>query len=719
MPSLFRPIVLGLIALSTLLASLHATGQDRQPTNNELLDDFRHYVITRQDMLAEASGAALLNRGLSPEEFVGLVEDSRFGVEGFENAVRKGLFIDRVEHIAAQLEQLYEQGKRDKGRNPDEIARNISLLGSNQRGRILATQRLQFAGEYALPQLLQVLLAKTNPALEAEVERLLVGMGADVVAPLSAALPLVDPVVQERLAGVLGRTQHPAALAPLYELAVTTDNPTVRAAAERAVARVAGSFNPNLAVSDLYVLLAEDYYDHSRSLTRFPNELHQLIWTFDPAMGLYATPVRTEVFHETKAMMLAEKALELDPTNHRAVSLWIAANFSREIDTPAKYENPIYASDRRDALYFAVAAGPRVTQDVLDLALNDRDTPLARRAIQALRRSAGGAGLWEGLGGSRPLLDALSYPDRRVQYEAALALGAANPVEPFPGADRVTPLLASAIRDAAARFAVVVARDINRQQEIATILQEEAYEVLAPASSLDAASAAIAEAPGVDLLVVDGLTPLVESTINEARAHTKLRATPILGILPVSGWSEVHFRYEDDPLTEVRREGISDEQLRESTRQLVVEAAGPMITEEEARRYALDSLSVLRNLAISGSSSLSVSDAALPLITALESSEGDVRLEVADVLARIGQRRAQVALMEAALEAEGDERIALLDKVTRSAKTFGNQLERRHINRLVELTSHQDTAVATAAAALMGALNLQSGEILDLILAGR
>lgn len=718
MPSLFRTILFLVIAGVTLISPL-AEAQDRAPTNSELLDDFRHYVITRQDQLAEASGAALLSRGLTPEEFVGLVEDSRFGLEGFENAIRKGLFIDQVESIAAQLEQLYQQGRKDKARNPDEIARNINLLASNQRGRILGRQRLQFAGEYATPQLLQVLVAKSDPALEAEVERILVSMGADAVAPITAALLAVDPVLQERLAGVLGRTQHPAALAPLYELAYSTDVPTVKVAAESAIARISGSFNPNLQLTDLYALLAEDYYDHSRSLTRFPNELHQLVWSFDPSLGLYATPIRTEVFHEARAMELAEQALEFDPTNSRAVSLWVASNFSREIDTPEGYDNPMYPADRRDALYFAVAAGPRVTQDVLARALEDRDTPLARRAIQALRRSAGGAGLWDGLGGSRPLLDALSYPDRRVQYEAALALGAANPVEPFPGAERVTPLLASAIRDAATRFALVVTPGVERQQMITNLLSNEGYTVLPAASSLADASSTIAEAPGVDLIVVEGRTPLVEQTINDARASSKLRAAPILGVLPAAGWSELHFRFENDALTEVRREGISDDQMLESARQLVLEASGPLITEDEAQRYAFDSLAVLRDLAISGSSSLSVSDAALPLIGALESTSGEVRLEVADVLARIGQRRSQIALMDAALDASGDERVALLEKVTRSAKAFGNLLEDRQVNRLVDLTSADNAEVATAAAALMGALNLQGGEILDLILVSR
>ena len=719
MPSPLRSLLFGLCLCASLLATPAASAQDSEPTPNELLDDFRHYVITRQDELAESVGVALLNKSLTPEQFVGLVEDSRFGAEGFEQSIRRGLFIGSVESVAAQLEQLYQQGRRDKARNPDEIAKNINLLGGNQRGRILATQRLQAAGEYAVPQLLQVLLAKRNPDLEAEAERVLVALGADAVAPLSAALLEVDPTTQARLAVILGLTRHPAALAPLYELAASTDNSDVRTAATRAISRIAGEYNPGLSLSDLYRLLAEDYYDHSQSLTRFPGEEHQLAWSFDPALGLYATPIRTEVFPDVRAMQLAEKALALEPTNGRAVSLWIAADFKREIDTPEGYKDPIYGAGRRDALYFAVAAGSAITQEVLARALADRDTPLARRAIRALRVSAGGAGIWSGSGSVRPLLDALAYPDRRVRYEAALAIGAANPVEPFDGADRVTPLLASAIRDAGARFAVVITPEIDIQPEWAYRLHSAGFTVLAPTKTLADAAPEIADSPGVDLIVVQGSTKVVQGVLNAVRADPRLRATPILGVLPVAGWNELRFRYQNDPLTTVRREGLDDAQLSDAVASLTRGASGPAITQEQAHEYAMDALGVLRDLAISGSSSLSVTDAATPLIAALDDTEGDVRMRVADVLARIGERRAQVALMDAALDAAGDEQVALLEKVTRSAKTFGDMLEKRHVRRLAKLANSDENAVATAAAALMGALNLQTGEIRDLILAVR
>jgi HEAT repeat protein len=55
---------------------------------------------------------------------------------------------------------------------------------------------------------------------------------------------------------------------------------------------------------------------------------------------------------------------------------------------------------------------------------------------------------------------------------------------------------------------------------------------------------------------------------------------------------------------------------------------------------------VLRDLAVSSSPVFNVGDAALPLIAALPESAGKTKLDVAEVLARINQKRTQVAVME-------------------------------------------------------------------------
>lgn len=706
------------VAAPAVPANAQDQNQAQQDKSNEqLLADFNHWVLIRKDDLAQAAAKALLDRGLEPVEFVGLVEDSRGGEDRFTTAIRQAMLVEGIEPLAAQLQNLFEQGRLDRARDPQRIAENIDLLDGNQRARMLARERLAFAGEYAVPQLFEVLQERRNQTLEAEVQRLLVEMGADAVAPLTAALLKVEPVVQRRLATVLGRSGQRAALPYLFELAKTAEIEPVRHQSRRAVERIMGDFNPDLSPAELYLILAESYYDHSRSLTRFPDESHQLLWTYEPQTGLYSTPIRTEVYHEARAMEICQRALSMDPSHREALSLWLAANFSREIDQPQGYDNPAYGGDRRDATYYAVAAGPGATQSVLARALADRDTPLARRVIRALRRSAGGAGVWRDFASSKPLIDALSYPDRRVQYEAALALGAANPADDFPGTERVVPTLANAVRNAQDRFAVVLSRDLDRQQDLAEILQNEDYTVLPPGETLSDIRPAIAEAPGVDLILTDLLTDQTRQTIQRARRDPKLRAAPVLALLPGTGYLELRSRYQGDALTEVRRLGVSDQQLIESARSLVREAAGPPVTEQQAEQYATEALRILAELAMGESPAFNLADAARPLIAALDETTGEVRLRVADVLARIGEQRTQRAVVAAALHAQGEQRVRLLQAAARSARRFGNMLQRRQVDRLIKLAEDAPTTdEATAAAALMGALNLQGDQVLPLIL---
>jgi hypothetical protein len=75
--------------------------------------------------------------------------------------------------------------------------------------------------------------------------------------------------------------------------------------------------------------------------------------------------------------------------------------------------------------------------------------------------------------------------------------------------------------------------------------------------------------------------------------------------------------------------------------------------------------------------------------------------------------------MDAALNAQGDEQIALLGKMSESAKRFGNQLEPRQVQRVVDMASNAPGATATAAAALMGSLNLSNNNLIPLILGQR
>jgi HEAT repeat protein len=676
------------------------------------LQDFIHFTRIGRYDAAASYARQLLDAKLPATKFVDLVEGSG-EQDRFEEALGRAERIPDVESLVAQLRQLYTRGKLDRVRDPQEIKRNIALLTGIAQHKLLGRERLAAAGEYAVPQLLDALLQGADVELSVQAGNLLADMRSQSIIPLCTALPDLDPTGQEKVVDVLARIEYRTSAPFLADLRNSTKSDSVRRACDRALTRLGIG---ETSVQALYTSLADGYYRQKAELTSFPGEVHQILWTYKPQIGLFMTAIRTEVFHQAMAMRLCERSLTIQGAgNDPALALWLASNFSREIHTPQGYENPAYPSTRRDAMYFAVAAGAPLGQQVLGRALDDKDTPLARRAIAAIEKTAGGAALWGG-GARRPLLEALQYPNRRVQYEAALALGSAQPSSGFDGSGRVVPILGSAIRDADARYAVVVTGDNEKYTTLRGVLTGMGYNVLPFGRTLTDLAEPISEAPGIDVIVADLSMEQTAALVSDARATRSLVVTPILAMTSAQGYLELGRQFSRDVTVAVRPQGLGQATIAEAVKDLLETASGGPISGDEARAYSSRCLAVLRDLAVSGNTVFSVADAALPLISALGAMQGPARLDVAEVLARIDQKRAQVAVMDAALNAAGPERIALLGKTADSAKRFGNKLEPRQVDRVIELASTGKGDEATAAAALVGSLNLSNSNLVPLIL---
>ncbi|MEC7129599.1 MAG: hypothetical protein VXW42_05390, partial [Planctomycetota bacterium] len=95
---------------------------------------------------------------------------------------------------------------------------------------------------------------------------------------------------------------------------------------------------------------------------------------------------------------------------------------------------------------------------------------------------------------------------------------------------------------------------------------------------------------------------------------------------------------------------------------------------------------------------------------------GGLRMLIAEGLSAMDSSEAQVALIDAALDATGSEQIELLAYATASVRSFGNQTtpdQVASVLSLVELADESD--LADAAAALHGALDLPGGAILQFV----
>ncbi len=507
----------------------------------DLLNDWMHYTRIHNFDLAAANAQAILDAGLTDEEFTALVDDNQSLASRFMDTVIRAQKHTQVEKLAAALQQKYEKGRLAHARDAAEIARNIILLTGTQNERLWASQRLLEAKEYAMPQLFAALLDRTDLVRQAQVRRVVVEMGKNAIIPLCTTLMGLEPNNQEYVVSVIGDLVNPytTSLPFLYELRGATASDRVREVCDRAILRIGGAVNAEIPVSTRFESLAVEYFNENKSLTAFQGEDVQLLWAFDPGAGLFATAIKTAVYHEAMAMRMAERSLKHSAANTESLALWIGANFSREIQTPEGYVNPAYPATRRDATYYAVAAGSSVCERVLARALDDRNTPLARRAIAAIEKTAGAnAMVTAGVTTRRPLLEAVAYPSRRVQYDAALAVGAAQPAADFPGSGRIVPTLASAIRDASAKYAVVISPETSDQKSIMELLKTRGYEVLPPGRSLTELGQQIAEAPGIDLIISLQMPgPSTDLLIQEVRSAPRWRRPPSSPSSPSRGTS--------------------------------------------------------------------------------------------------------------------------------------------------------------------------------------
>ena len=688
-------------------------------TPEQKLRDFIHYVLINRNDAAELIGQQLLAGDLPPQAFTDLV-DSSGEYQRFRSAIGEAMRSQpggALEATAAALEDRYEQGRLERARSPQEIDRNIELLTGQLQGRYLATQRLLTAGEYAVPQLFEALVDSSNPELQAVAQQILIEMGSQSVMPLCVALGSEKGPRQELIADVLGLKGYRTAMPFLAEAAQAATTTESREACEGAIARLGGTDGATM--PGLFLQLGEIFYAERPEVTSFPGEEHQLLWSYLPSAAsvtLVATPIQTGVYHEAMTMRMAERALQADAQDLDAAGLWVAANIKRSVEQAEGYENPAYGSDRRDPAYFAAAAGMAVDTRVLARGLDTRNTPLARAAIAAIEEIAGGSQLWSGAEDRQPLVEALGYANRRVQYEAALAFGSAQPGESFEGADRVVPLLASAIRDASQRNAVVFTADLEAYQGVRRVLEGRGYTVLPRGNGPLGLEREIAEAAGIDVIVTMLAKDASLGVIDQARFSSKLAATPMLVLLGSEEAAALTPLYERDPMVMVRRSGLPADTLGSAIDTLVFDASGGPITPEEASGYAERSIAVLRDLAVSGNPVLRVGDATASLVAAVADTSGGRRMSIAEVLSFVNDSRAQQAIADAAIGSSGAERAALLGLVADSAKRFGNQLEDRQVAQVVAIAKSKSAEESTAAAALLGALGVPNADFLPQLL---
>ena len=692
------------------------------PPPASLFKDFIHYIRIARHDLAVSFGTAWLEAPLTPDRILTSVEKGPYkpaDIQDTLNVARKAG--GEIEQVAKNVETRIEKARLDVARDPTRIRNNIEALATGLRAQQNAIKRLQQAGEYTAPHFLAALLNTDDRPLHPYVTDAMVAVGREIVQPICEAFAYVPPVNQRQIARVLSDIGYPLAVPYLKAVLETQDlEDSTRRVVEMAVSTLEehAGIPADRRAAELFYLLAEDYYAQRVSLILHPDQPINLLWDYRVGTGLVPLSIPTPVYHDVMAMRAARRALELDRDMSGSLSLWIAANFRRENNQPEGAVDPSYRSHMRSPLYYATMAGPRHLQPVLQRALANGDAELALDAIDALRGTAGEPSLLNRGAEQRPLAQGLNFPDRRVRIESAFAIAEARPTSDFSNSQRVVPVLSEAIRQSGTMYAVVLAEDLSAAGVIADhVRQAGRYEAIL-GTSFDAVVGEVADAPGVDLIVVQAGQAQIENIFSAARQNVKLQVAPIVVLAGDAEIISLTRRFESESGVRVAAQSDSGDTLIAGIQQVTRDLAGDQLTDDQARTYALHAMSMLRELAMGLSSDVfHIEDGYAALLESLDDPREEVLLSAAAVVALLDHDKAQQALADVALHRDHDERvkIALMKYLAESARRFGPRVTDRQIKELLELVASARGALSEAAAQAHGALDLPTANPVELI----
>ena len=379
--------------------------------------------------------------------------------------------------------------------------------------------------------------------------------------------------------------------------------------------------------------------------------------------------------------------------------------------------DPVYGDQDRSPQFYATVFGTGIGQQVLALGLGDNDTALVRDALAALAITTGDMGLFSGEEFGGPLRQALRYPDRRVQIEAAIIVAEAQPRANFGDEPLVMAELSNAIRGYGQPSAVVVAATEEDAQVASAGLVEAGYAVFASATSVDGLAEAMTDASVVDLVVMDVDASQVDPNLRSLRASPRTAASPVLVLATGVDLPAMRAAFPAGGSVMAIDRNASGSGRLAAMNQLMAQASGGMLDETAAMIYAIEATEAVNALAAgTRGEGLDPKEALSTYLDALQSRSGGLRMLIAEGLSTMDSPEAQVALIDAALDASGSEQIELLTYATASVRSFGNQTTSDQVASVLSLVElADDSDLADAAAALHGALDLPGGAVLQFV----
>lgn len=683
------------------------------------VENFWHYgKIARYD-LAVANAQQILASGAAPDAvLVAFEQTSMQRKDNLDEWLLRWQNVPQLQDVTTQLINTLEQGRRSRSENPDYIRQNIERLSGGERGYTIAISRLRGSGEVAVPFMIDYLRDPSKQQYHSAIRRALRDMGKYALNPLVAATEMKDWDTLLTVANVLGDLGYDAAAPYLARLTTDPETPEqVRVAAAAGLAKLGVRGTRSAGASDLFYDLAEKLY-YDKSSIRADNRLKvAYVWYWSPE-GLIKKDVPPEIFNEIMSMRASEYALKLGGGQGDALSLWLAANYKREVELPEGQTDPTRLPNQPDAHYYGVVTGSRYLNSALDRTLRDRNALVSLKIIESLQEIIGQSNMFSGTA-NRPLVVAMQYPDRLVRFEAAFALAGALPQRPFDGQDMVVPLLGEALSQTGVPSVFVVMPSENELNTMLNGLKTSDGYTVAGATSPESAVATAAQLAAVDAFLISETLgdEQVDQLLSLLRQSTRLRGAARI-IVTGSNASRYEAMKVSDPLlfTTTANDAATLKPVIEEAR---AKSGSLPIDATIAMEYATRAGNLMRDVAISRGQVYDLSSAKTALLASLSDARPPIVMLGGSVLGLLNDRDAQSGLLQTAQDdpTADDVKISLFNSLATSAKFFGNLLDGSQIESLQKTVAEApNLQVRSAAAEAHGALNLSADQAKSLII---
>jgi len=550
-----------------------------------------------------------------------------------------------VRPAAERLIKLVSRAVSQSKEDPQRVAQAVELLSGDVHDRALGMARLQLIGVRALPALMLAVARSRDPALSGSAARAIRYMGFDAVPALVVVLDSRNAKMVQFALLALTALGDPSAVPWIRALQQNRKRlGPVRARAEVALEQITRKPAERLP-SAKDMLLAEARRHYHRLYDPLEDRSTVRVWSWSDKTGLSIRDMPGEVAADWLAWDACRRAYGLVPTDPAVLALYVCVGLAQEELLPP--DDPWHVSAQSARSLARVLPWRRLSA-CLTQAMADGKGRVVRRLCEILGQVGREEMLRAWSPHRCPLMQALAWPDRRVQMQAALAVVHLRPRQRFPGSADVLAVLQQGLRLQQKLRVLLIDADPSRPAEYRRRWEKLGWGAdVAPSGPQ--ARRMLTEGAPFDLVCVQGDTkrPGVIEALQMLRGHERARPLPIIVVVSLEQRRALTAKFRQIPRLWLLPSGTTPEQFAERVGPLVKRLGLTAWSAKQCDALATTVLDLLLALARDRACPFDVVTVQPSLLDILNHAAHGPR--AAQLLGLIPTRAAQVALYEKTL----------------------------------------------------------------------